>query len=160
MKIIVLALLMWSSNTQAFNYKIQSKLKYFPEVVRVTNCVLANEQFLSEVSLVAKFTSSSHNGYQVVDKIKDSFDKPVVILTERRARWSTVLARRVDEYVIFNTRKNPRSVPEMVNTLVHESLHVAGYGHEYNYSPARNLSVPYYVGDIAEEYTQDCLKEN
>ncbi len=51
----------------------------------------------------------------------------------------------------FNTLKLERSACSLINTLVHEYMHFAGYSHGDNSPVGKENSVPYYFGNRAQE---------
>ncbi|MES2528723.1 MAG: hypothetical protein V4598_16685 [Bdellovibrionota bacterium] len=51
----------------------------------------------------------------------------------------------------FNEMKLERKTCSMINTLVHEYMHFAGYSHGDNSPEGKENSVPYYFGNRAQE---------
>lgn len=51
------------------------------------------------------------------------------------------------------------SVSALAGHLVHEAAHALGFTHEFNWSPERDYSVPYRVGNWVESYCQNRKRE-
>lgn len=126
---------------------VKTHLSYIPEVVRISDLVIKDSEFLNEIEEISSFEDTSHNGLEVVNSIRLG---GFAYLGSYRSKkpWSNVTAYTSGDYIRFNTRNNPRSVTSMVNTLIHEWLHVIGYHHV----KANPKSVPYTVGKISEKY--------
>lgn len=142
-------------------FSVRSSLPYMAEVARISNCIINNHDFLKEVENYPKFTFTDKTPKQVVESLRNP--RPVVLSTYRTKNpWSAAIATTFasdKETVYFNTRKNPRDMPSMVNTSLHEGLHLNGYGHGDNYPNGKEDSVNYRVGSIAEKYVTRCEKK-
>lgn len=81
--------------------------------------------------------------------------------------WSAAIAYTQGKDVYFNTRKLSNNVPALVNTLVHEFIHIADMvdgGLYYNHGTGRKANVPndhkrtysapYALGGTAEIYIE------
>ena len=137
-------------------FKISSSLLYLEEVVRISEYILSDEEFLNEVSKVKKFSSTNLKGVDVVLSISIG---PVATVSSYKTLnpWSSVTAYTTGKMIKFNTRNNPRSINSMVNTLIHEYMHVLGFHHSGNSSKGNQESIPYMVGDISETYVTKYL---
>lgn len=156
-KIILMALSFFTLSAQADSrFELKSSLNYLPEVIRIADCVTNLKSFQDEVGSIEKFTSSNDNGTLVVSKMMTS-KKAIVRHYTKRA--SKVTAKTVGDEVYFNRKMNPRALTSMVNTAIHERLHVLGYHHKGNYPKKNKESVPYKVGDISEKYIQQCKEK-
>ena len=70
--------------------------------------------------------------------------------------------------LFLNTRKLWREKPEIIDTIVHECVHVADYsengqidfGHGDNYSEGKENSAPYWIGNKAKQFYLDSLKSD
>lgn len=132
-------------------FTLKSSLKYLPEVIRISELVLSDEEFLKEVSLIKKFDGTTKSGLDVVVALK--FGATATVTTYKTwSPWSKVIAKTVGKTISFNTRNNPRDIAPMVNTLIHEYTHVLGFSHNGNSSVENQNSISYYIGDIAEKY--------
>jgi hypothetical protein len=143
-------------------FTTNSSLPYMAEVARISNCIVNNEAFLKEVETFPKFTHTDKTPAQVAESLRNP--KPVVLSTYRTKNpFSSAIATTFSgdpTTVYFNTRKNPRPMPEMVNTSCHEGLgHIQGFGHGDNYPSGKEDSQPYRVGSICEKYVSACEKE-
>lgn len=144
-------------------FTTKSSLPYMAEVARISNCIVNNEAFLKEVELYPKFTFTDKTSKQVADSLRNP--RPVVLSTYRTKNpWSAAIATTFSgdpTAVYFNTRKNPRPMPELVNTSCHEGLgHIQGYGHGNNSPVGKEDSVPYGLGTICEKFVSSCGKDS
>jgi len=132
-------------------FKNLSKTTYLPQAITVAELVLRDEDFLRDISSIQSFYYSTDTGAEVVKKISTG---AVAYVSTYRTRnpWSSVTAKTVGHSISFNSWNNPRPLKFMVNTLVHEYLHVLGYSHKGNNPKGNEKTVPYLVGDIAERY--------
>lgn len=138
--------------------EIRSKLPWMKNLGSVVNCVIALPEFQKEVGAIESFTFTKDNGKQVVEKL----GKVSTTFSTYRSKnpWSKATSYTLRKEVYFNLRNNPRPLPRMLNTGIHEALHVAGYGHGNNNidndTVNKMKSVPYGVGLIAEKYVEKC----
>lgn len=138
-------------------FKVRSTLPYLKEVARISNCIANNQSFINEVEAFPKFTYTDKSSKDVADSIRNA--KEVVLSTYRTKNpWSAALAATIGDEVYFNTRRNPRPMPEMIETSIHEGLgHIQGHGHGDNYyKPEKATSVPWALGTIAAKYVGAC----
>lgn len=157
--IMLLSLMILSYSAQAQSrFELKSSLYYLPEVIKVTDCVIELKEFQDEVRAIKSFTSSKENGAQVVEKI---LSPKKAVIRHYLKLSAKVTAKTVSGEVYWNRYKkiNPRPLPKMVNTGMHERLHVLGYNHDGNKARINQESVPYKVGDIAEKYVKKCIGE-
>jgi hypothetical protein len=129
-------------------------------LAKTANCVLTDNAFLIEVATIPDFDYSEDTGLEVSLKLQ----VPVKAYFTTYRSWNrfskvTAYRNRGETIIRFNTRKNPRPVERMVNTAIHELLHIHGYDHNDNgpEDQGREYTVNYYVGSIAEKYVKDCL---
>lgn len=106
-----------------------------------------------------KFLGTHLNPENIIAAIKASEDFPVQVKTYGwwKDRYSKVLAYHENGTIYLNSYKILRPECEVINTLVHEYMHRLGFSHATNRvkGQARDMSVPYWFGDKAEEY---CLR--
>lgn len=142
-------------------FTAKSTLPYMIDVARVANCVLSNPEFIKAVALYPKFTFTDKTPAQVAESLRDP--KPVVLSTYRTKNpYSAAIATTFagDPVVYFNTRRNPRPTPEMLETAFHEGLgHIQGYGHGDNYPAGKEDSVPYALGTIGARFITGCAQK-
>lgn len=139
--------------------EIKSSLPWMKNLGATAECVIKDQGFQKEVSAIEKFDYSTKNGKQVVADLL-TFKNITLSTYKTKSPWSKTIAYRPvgKAEVYFNLRKNPRDFSEMINTTIHEWLHVYGYGHGDNSSKGKGKSVPYWIGDIAEKYVLNCSK--
>jgi hypothetical protein len=164
---VFLGLLAFSYTLQAAVFNLHKGLTtsktWLGDVARVTECVVRNEQFLTEVGNFPKYTHTDKTPKQVEQALRAALvpGKEISVhLTTYKTRWpwsKTIAYRNVgDNTVYFNLWQNPREISEMLDTATHEWLHVVGFGHGNNSSRGKQDSVPYRVGSIAAKYIQHC----
>jgi hypothetical protein len=135
----------------------RSSLDYIKKVASVTNCVIKNEDFLKEVESFPKYTFTTKTPKEVADSLRNM--KTVTLSTfQTKNPFSAAIASTINGTVYFNTRRNPRTMNEMLNTSIHEGLHVNGYSHGDNFPKGKEDSVNYRVGMIAEKYLSKCSR--
>lgn len=139
-------------------FSTKSTLQWMKDTARIGNCVINNQAFLKEVEAFPKFTFTDKSSKEVADSLRNA--KPVVLSTYRTKNpWSSVIATTWanDQTVYFNTRRNPRPMPELLNTSCHEGLgHLQGWSHGDNSPVGKEDSVPYRLGAICEKYEEKC----
>ncbi len=75
-------------------------------------------------------------------------------------RWTKAIAMTKGKSINLNVRKMYRPTADIVNTLVHETVHIVdsqhtysfGHGDNYNRNGAKDFTAPYLIGDLAGEY--------
>lgn len=136
----------------------KSTLPWMNNLGQATDCVIANPAFGLEVGSILKFDYSDKNGLQVMGALNASRD--VLISTYRT--WnpkSKTIAYTVygSKAIYFNLWNNPRPFPDLINTVIHEVLHLEKFSHGNNSSVGKQNTVNYRVGGIAERYVVGCL---
>lgn len=139
--------------------EIKSSLPWMKNLSATTECVIKDEGFQKEVSAIEKFDYSPKNGKQVVADLL-TFKKITLSTYKTKLPWSKTIAYRPvgTAEVYFNLRKNPRDFSEMINTVIHEWLHVYDYDHGNNSAVGKEKTVNYAVGKISEKYVLNCAK--
>jgi hypothetical protein len=159
----ILALILLSLNFAYASFiPLKDSPKWQIELSKTANCVLSDPAFLTEVATIPKFDYSKATGLEVSLSLQKPMEATLTTYSPKLWNWaSKVIAyRNVNSNIIhFNVRKNPRPTPEMVNTCMHELLHLLGYEHNGNgpENAGKQFTVNYYVGRIAEKYVKDCL---
>lgn len=121
---------------------------------------LANDFLWNHLSVIKKEPYFSHTkltSKQVYDQIKAHLEKgqAIEVRLYKPFWWrSKAIAYTKGKNVIFinQYKLNERSATEYANTLVHEYLHIVGFGHGNNNPKGKEQSVPYRVGQLAEDY--------
>lgn len=152
------------SPIKATYFLYKSSLSWPPKTAEAANCVVNTVDFKKGVESKEFFTYTEDSPSQVY---KNIIKKNATIRTYK-TKWpfSKAIATTYKsdrENVYFNRRKNPRKMPNMVNTACHEWTHLGGYSHgSNNKSENWNLkkdSVPYWVGSLCEKiYIEKCSK--
>lgn len=140
-------------------FRTASSIKLIQDSVRVANCVVRSEDFLQEISRFPKYDFTTLSPGAVADAYRSI--KPIQVSSyQTRNPFSKVLATTYStdrETLYINTRKFPRSLPSVVNTIIHEAGHLINFSHGNNSSVGKENSVNYRVGSIAETHTQKCI---
>jgi hypothetical protein len=158
MKKLLLLLVVFSVSSHAGFIPSRNSAKYIHTISKIANCIVKNQNFLSEVKEIRSFDFSLANGLYVVQQLEKDIE--IKITTYRPwNRWSVANAYSVNgkPLINFNVYNNPRPIPKMVNTVIHESLHVYGINHGDQYRAGKEKSANYWVGEIAEKYVKECL---
>ena len=117
-----------------------------------------DKEFQNELSAIEKFDFSDDNGSQVLEKLMSNSKTITTYRTKNPFSKAIATTYSTDkENMYLNTRKNPREYKFMINTVVHEFLHLVGYSHNDNNPIGKENSVNYYVGSLAEKYSKGCL---
>lgn len=140
-------------------FKTSSTLLWMKELVDVANCTIHLSDVRKDLLLVEKFTHTTMTPAQVSAAV-ESFKVAGVRTYRTKNPFSAAIATTYAsdrENLYLNTRKNPRSLGQMVNTLCHESSHLNGFSHGDNNPKGKELSVPYFLGDLCEKYAHKCI---
>jgi len=135
-------------------FATDSNYIWMRDLCKEANKIMHNDSFRSEVINTNEFIYTSDNGFTVYEKLTIPYVTVIRIYTSKNP-WSSAIATTFTgdkENIYLNTRRNPRPMPEMVNTAIHERLHSFGYGHGSNSPVGKENSVNYKVGSIAEKY--------
>jgi len=143
---------------------------------KVNECVeFINDLFGSDLlfdSISSKRDSFTHTEYEpkrISDLMKMDKNKTIIKLYKSRnpfTRSNAYVSPKHKNTLFLNTRKLWRNKQEIINTIVHECVHVVDYsengkidfGHGNNYSKGKENSAPYWIGNKAKEFYLDSLK--
>jgi len=139
---------------------VKSSLPWVSELASKTKCVLLNNEFQNELKSIEKFDMSEANGGQVLDKMLQTESFISTYKTKNAFSSAIATTYKNDNTLYLNTRKNPRPMPQMVNTVCHEHSHVAGFSHGDNNPKGKEKTVPYYIGDLCEKHSTKCEDKN
>lgn len=139
---------------------VKSSLPWVFELASKTKCVLLNKDFQNEIKSIEKFDMSEASGAQVLEKML-STESNISTYTSKNPFSSAIATTYQNDNTLYlNTRKNPRPMPQMINTICHEHSHVAGFSHGDNNPKGKEKTVPYFIGDICEKYSTQCEVKN
>lgn len=149
-----------SSKTFTVHDGLTSSKSWMNGLGDVAECVKNNDAFLKEVGSFKKYDLTTKTPSQVEQMVRSSsLSIELTTYTPWNMFSKAISYRNTGSNVVyFNTRKNPRPIPEMVNTLIHEWLHVVGFDHGNNYAAGKENTVNYAVGSMAEKYVKGCMK--
>lgn len=128
----------------------QTYSKYIPRVEKFFQLALIDPTVINR----SKFDESEDTPDMIKAKIRNGFE--VFITTYKPSiwkggKWSSVVGYHSDGVIYLNTYYINRPDCEVINTLVHEPMHTLGYGHGDNSSVGKDGTVPYWMGDRAQE---------
>jgi len=148
-----------NTNTQVDVFSYRSNLPWVKNLSDASNCTINLSQFQDALSRIESFDMSEDNGKQVLENLLDT--RVAITTYKSKNPFSKAIATTYanDKTSIYlNTRRNPRAMKDMVNTSLHESLHIAGYSHGDNSSIGKENTVNYKVGEIAGEHYEKYCK--
>jgi hypothetical protein len=141
-------------------FKSKSNLSWINELTSTVNCVVNNREFLNEVKSFNKYTHTTATPEQVYISLINLSNFNVSTYKARIGSRVIATTYKSDKATLYlNLRKNPRELKYMVNTVIHEGLHLAGYSHGDNSPAGKDNSVNYKVGSIAEKYADKCVNK-
>lgn len=139
-------------------YKTASTLSWMKDLERVANCVKVKDSLYQEIEATEFTRTNGKTSKQIASELRaGSFNLGTY------SKWRPYKSLELATYntktftVLYRTQANPRSMPEMVETAFHESMHLLGFFHDGNYATEENLkTVPYKVGAIARKHIGEC----
>ncbi len=141
------------------DFSVKSTIGWISETASIAECVIKRTDFIAEVAKTKSFDFSKDTGVDVARKM--SLPNPVILSSYCKkpsfGRQTNAYRNVGSNIVYMNTCVKLNRIEKRVNTLVHERLHVVGYGHGNNNYKGKENSVPYAVGAIAEKYVKGCL---
>jgi hypothetical protein len=135
----------------------KSSHKWVQDLVKTANCIANNQAFFEEVSRFPKYELTDRSSMSVANHY--FYSAPVDVRTywyyKSKVIATTYTNNEVSIYL--NTRANPRPMPEMIETVFHETGHLRGFSHGDNYySKEKENTVNYKVAEIAGKYVKFC----
>jgi len=76
-------------------------------------------------------------------------------------RWTKAIAYTGGKDIYINARKRGRPVEKIINTIVHETVHIVDnnvdnrFGHGSNNPKGKEKTAPYLIGRLAQDFYQD-----
>jgi hypothetical protein len=141
-------------------FRTKSTLPWMKELIEIANCTIHLPDLRKDLLLVKRFTHTTMSPEQVSAAVL-GFKSSGVRTYRTKNPMSKAIATTYAsdrENLYLNTRKNPRPLPSMVNTLCHEASHLNGFSHGDNNPKGKELSVPYYLGSLCQKYANLCIK--
>jgi hypothetical protein len=152
--------------------KYNGKNEKLIDSVDFINDLFTLDEFYDEISRHPSFTYDDE-GYtpKIVSKILKANESVVMVKTYKsKWRWSKANAYVSPKYkdtLFYNTRKLWRFRVDIINTIVHECVHVAdhndnnktNFGHGDNKSNGKENSAPYWIGNLAGNYYKNEMKD-
>lgn len=131
-----------------------SYTKYIPRVEKFFKLALTDSTVINK----SKFDFSDATPETIRESIRKGFD--ITLKTYRPSiwkggKWSSVIGYHSNGTVFLNEYYIVRDDCEIINTLVHEPFHYMGYSHGDNSPTGKDQSVPYWMGDRAEQLCKE-----
>lgn len=128
----------------------QTYAKYIPRVEKFFQLALTDSSVLNK----SKWDFSDATPEQIRERIRGGFDVRITTYKPsiwKGGKWSHVIGYHSAGTIYLNTYYIVRPDCEIINTLVHEPMHTLGYSHGNNLPDGKDDSVPYWMGDRAQE---------
>lgn len=137
-------------------YSTKSTITWVVDLVRVANCVKQKQAFYDEVASAEFTRTNGKTSKQIADDTRLVYAK-IEVFTYWNPMSKMIAENAQPDRVRLNSRKHPRAIEDMIETLFHEPMHNLGYFHNGNYNTEENRkTVPYMVGAIARKHIGDC----
>lgn len=136
-------------------FKANSSQQWLIDLERIANCVKVKPELYEEISSTEFTRSNNKTSSQIAQELKaGNFD---IDLFSYWNPLSKQLATHSKTGVLLRSQVHPRSVPDMIETVFHEPMHVLGYFHDGNFNTEENRkTVPYKIGEIARKHIEGC----
>ena len=136
-------------------FKTDSTLQWMKDLERVANCVKVKPELYEEISSTGFTRSNNKTSSQIAQELKaGNFD---IDLFSYWNPFSKQIATHSKTGVLLRSQVHPRSIPDMIETVFHEPMHVLGYFHDGNFNTEENRkTVPYKIGEIARKHIGGC----
>jgi hypothetical protein len=133
-------------------FLLRSTLPKMQELLPLANCLIKLPEFKNEVEKL-NYPNLGISGQEIYNKMV--MKKPVTLTTYYKRTFRPVYAYTYLNHneIYINTRYYNRSKESLLNTVMHEHTHTAGYAH------GRHDPIPWDVGKIAEKVAKGCLSE-
>nr|WP_320000128.1 hypothetical protein [uncultured Draconibacterium sp.] len=139
------------------------------DCVEFINDLFEADFFLKSVADKDSFTHTEYEPRKVAALMKDDENETVVKLYKSFNPWTRANAHvspKFENTLFLNTRKLWRNREDIINTIVHECVHVVDFsengiidfGHGDNYSKGKENSAPYWIGELAKKIYLDSLE--
>jgi hypothetical protein len=146
------------------------RIIYLGTNAKITECVeFANslwliDEFWIELNSKDKFTFTELPTPEIVQRVKLCEEIVTIKTYTPKWPWSNANAYITPKYkntLYLNNRKLFRKQAAIINTIIHECVHVADYGdddnqitfgHGDNYPKGKENSAPYWIGEQAAKF--------
>lgn len=139
------------------------------ECVEFINDLFDSDFFYKSVADKDSFTHTDYEPSIVAALMKEDGNQTIVKLYKSFNPWTKANAYVSPKYrntLFLNTRKLWRNNEDIINTIVHECVHVVDFsengktdfGHGDNYSNGKENSAPYWIGEFAKKIYLDSLE--
>lgn len=132
----------------------QSYAKYIPRAEKFFQLALTDASVINK----SKFDFSD----ATADSLKETIRKGFTVRLRtyqpsiwKGGKWSKVIGYHSAGTIYLNTYYMNRDDCSILNTLVHEASHTMGYSHGNNSPDGKDNSLPYWIGDRAEELCKE-----
>lgn len=154
------------------------KVKYNGNHEKVKDCVeFINDLFKVElfyISILNKNEPFTHTEYEPsrISHIMKSDDNEIIIKLYKSknpfTKANAYVSPKHKNTLFLNTRKLWRKRNQLIDTIVHECVHVVDFsengqidfGHGDNYSKGKENSAPYWIGNLAKQLYLDSLESD
>jgi len=141
------------------------------DCVEFINDLLKTDSFYDSIDKFHSFTHTEYEPRDIAQLMKNDENQIIVKLYKSKNPWTKANAYVSPKYkntLFLNTRKLWRNEEDMINTIVHECVHVVDFsengkidfGHGDNYSKGKDNSAPYWIGNLAKDIYLDSLKSD
>jgi hypothetical protein len=147
--------------------KVIYKGKYsrLADAVEDANEILATEEFYQRIrEKEGHFDFASITPAQVANALEGS-KMEATVKAARKSVLSKVTAwvtAAEPQTLYLNSRKLQRSLPSIVNTIIHECIHIADhedaghrFGHNGNRRKRNENSAPYWIGNMVQAWMEE-----
>lgn len=121
--------------------------KYIPRVEKFFKLVLTDPTVFTR----SKFDFSDATPDSIRERVRAGFTINITTYKPTWGRFSKAIAYHSNGWVYLSTYFLNRPDCDIINTLVHEPMHYLGYSHGGNSPDGKDYSVPYWMGDRAQE---------
>jgi hypothetical protein len=137
----------------------QTSIKSLNDAIAVANCVVRSEAFLKEIGAFAKYDYTDLTPSDVEASFRNIKTINVSSYKTKNPYSKVFATTYASEKTTFyiNTRKLPRTIGSLTNTIIHESSHLINFSHGDNSSVGKERSVPYGAGAIGEKHVDGCV---
>ena len=134
------------------------------DVIKTANCITINKNFHKDILSHGSYEHYTGSNKAIVKSLLSNKVATVGTYYKKYSVWpkrtSVRAYRNIGSNKIYINRANVSNKADanLVNTFIHERLHVLGYGHKGNkkYKYNNINSVPYAVGAKSEKYFKQC----